>query len=312
VSAYAITVEKTEMPQPNINTSNLWTDEQHQARKVHCSELGEQDESEVLAFLAERSVHTFGLAGFIHTNGLVSPHNRGRFYSCRNEEGALEGVALIGHFVLFEARSEAAIAAFAQLAQDCPAVNMLLGESPKVQSFWHYYSQGGRPARLYCRELLLELRWPVEIYQEERGLRPATIDDLDIIVPAHAQSAFADSGVDPLVADPVGFRERCARRIEQGQTWVVEEGGKLLFKAETITDTPEVIYLEGVWVDPTMRRKGYGVRSLSQLSRNCLTRTSSVCLLVNERFQTALAFYKKTGYKLIGYYDTIFLQREAD
>jgi uncharacterized protein len=312
VSAYAIKVEGADMPQPNMNADSSWPDARHQERNVHCDELAEQDKSEVLAFLAERSIHTFGLAGFIHTNGLVSPHNRGRFYACRNEDGALEGVALIGHFVLFEARSDAAIAAFAQLAQDCPRVNMLLGEAQKVQTFWHYYSEGGRPARLHCRELLMELRWPVEIYQEAQELRLATIDDLDIIVPAHAQSAFDDSGVDPLVVDPVGFRERCARRIEQGKTWVLEENGKLLFKAEIVTDTPEVVYLEGVWVAPTERRKGYGVRSLSHLSRSCLMRTSSVCLLVNERFQSALAFYKKTGYRLISYYDTIFLQQESD
>jgi predicted GNAT family acetyltransferase len=250
------------------------------------------------------------MAGFIRANGLVSPHNRGRFYACRDSEGALEGVALIGHFILFEARNESAIAAFARLAQDSRGLNMLLGEDEKVQTFWRHYSQGGRPARLYCRELLLELRCPVEVFDEAPGLRLATIDDLDLIVPAHAQSAFDDSGVDPMLTDPVGFRQRCARRIERGQTWVWVEDGKLLFKAEIITDTPEVIYLEGVWVNPSERRKGHGLRCMSQLSRNCLKRTGSVCLLVNEQFQVAQAFYKRAGYKLTGYYDTIFLKRD--
>jgi uncharacterized protein len=312
VSAYGETIQRAYMMRMDVNSVNSRSDERAQSHAVHCEELTRRDESEVLAFLAERSEHTFGLSGFIRTNGLVSPYNRGKFYACRNEEGELEGVALIGHFVLFEARSEEAIAAFARLAQDHPGVNMLLGEREKVQSFWFYYSQGGRPARLYCRELLFELRWPVKVHEAAAGLRLATLDDLDMIVPAHAQCAFDDSGVDPLEVDPAGFRKRCAHRIEQGQTWVWVEDGRLLFKAEIITDTPEVVYIEGLWVNPSERRKGYGLCAMSQLSRTCLMRTESVCLLVNEQFQAAQAFYKRTGYKLIDHYDTIFLKQDLD
>ncbi|HEX8186362.1 MAG TPA: GNAT family N-acetyltransferase, partial [Blastocatellia bacterium] len=175
-----------------------------------------------------------------------------------------------------------------------------------------YYSQRGRPARLCCRELLFELRWPMIVCEKPTGLRLATIDDLDLIVPAHAQCAFNDSGVNPLEVDPAAFRERCARRVEQERTWVWVEDGALLFKAEIITDTREVVYIEGVWVNPLERRKGYGLRSMSQLSRTYLMKTESVCLLVNEQFQAAQAFYKRAGYRLMGYYDTIFLKKDAD
>ncbi|HKS41395.1 MAG TPA: hypothetical protein VJX74_12350, partial [Blastocatellia bacterium] len=97
-------------------------------------------EAEVMRFLSERPSHTFGLCGFISSNGLVSPHNRGTFYACRDEKGELQGVALIGHFILFETRSNAAIEAFARLAQQHPNAHMLLGEQEKVDVFWHYYA----------------------------------------------------------------------------------------------------------------------------------------------------------------------------
>ncbi|MFP5261767.1 MAG: GNAT family N-acetyltransferase [Blastocatellia bacterium] len=281
------------------------------ARRAACEELTAAAEREVIDFLARRPIHTFGMAGFIRANGLVSPHNRGKFYAYRNGAGALEGVALIGHFVLFEALGDAAIAAFARLAQDCRGLNMLLGEEAKVQTFWRYYSERGRPARLHCRELLLELRRPTEVYEDAPGLRLATIDDLDLIVPAHAESAFDDSGVDPLQVDPAGFRQRCARRAAQGQTWVWVKDGRLLFKADIITDTREVVYIEGVWVNPQERRKGHGLFCMSQLSRDCLRRTGAVCLLVNEQFQAARALYKRVGYKFISNYDTIFLEQDA-
>lgn len=272
--------------------------------------LTAEDEGEVLAFLNERPTHTFGMAGFIRSNGIVSPHNQGEFYACRDEQGELKGVALIGRYILFETRSDAAIEAFAHLAQDCRTAHMLLGEQDQVETFWSYYADGGQSPRLYCREYLFEQRWPVEVKPAVPGLKLATPDDLDLIVPAHAQIAFDESGIDPLQVDPERFRQRCARRIEQGQSWVLVENGRLLFKAEVVSDTPETVYLEGVWVDPQERGKGIGLRCLSQLSRSLLLRSNSVCLLVNERFQSAQAFYKKAGFNFISHYDTIYLSQQ--
>ncbi len=40
---------------------------------------------------------------------------------------------------------------------------MLLGEQEEVETFWHYYGDGGQEARLYCRELLFEQQWPDEV-----------------------------------------------------------------------------------------------------------------------------------------------------
>lgn len=273
-------------------------------------ELRAAQEAEVMDFLCERPSHTFGMAGFIRTNGLVSSHNRGSFYACRDKEGQLQGVALIGHYILLETRSDAAIEAFARLAQDCRTAHMLLGEQDKVEAFWDYYAESGQAQRLFCRELLLEQSWPIEVGQAIPGLRLANLDDLDLVVPAHAQLAFDESGIDPLAADPEGFRQRCARRIELGQTWLWVEEGRLTFKADVITDTPEVIYLEGIWVDPGERGKGHGFNCMSQLSRELLARTRSVCLLVNERFEAAQRFYKRAGFEQVSYYDTIFLRSD--
>lgn len=282
-----------------------------EAEPLMIEELGADQEGEVIAFLGERPGHTFGMTGFIRSNGLVSSHNLGSFYACRDKAGQLQGVALIGRYILFETRSDAAIEAFAHLAQDCRNAHMLLGEQGEVETFWRYYADGGQSPRLYGREYLFEQRCPVELKQEMAGLRLATMDELDLIVPAHAQIAYDESGIDPLLVDAKGFRERCARRIEMGQSWVLVENGRLLFKAEVVTDTPETIYLEGIWVDPLERGKGIGSRCMSQLSRSFLKRSSSVCVLVNEKFKSAQAFYKKAGFKFISHYDTIFLKQQV-
>jgi GNAT superfamily N-acetyltransferase len=272
--------------------------------------LREECKSEVLKFLDQRPAHTFGLSSFIHSNGLVSPHNRGDFHGCHDAEGRLVGVALIGRFILFETHRRDVIKAFAQVARGYDDGYMLLGEQEKVQVFWRYYAQGKMRPRLCSRQLLLEHRWPIELRHPVPALRPATLSELSLVVPAHAELALTESGINPLEIDPDGFRQRCARRIEQGKTVVLTENDRLIFKAEIVGDTASTIYLEGVWVDPQERGKGYGLRCLSQLTRTLLLRSASVSVLVNERFEAARALYSRVGYKLNSYYDTIFLHRE--
>lgn len=265
--------------------------------------------AEVLSFLAERPLHTVVMSGFIRDNGVESTFNRGKFYGCRNAQGELEGVALIGHAMFVDVRSYAALRVFARLAQGCRAAHMIMGEQEKIEHFWNYYSEGGQSPRLFCREVLFEQRWPVEALETVPNLRPATLDDLLLVMPVHAALAYEESGINPLETDPEGFRLRCERRIEQGRVWVWVERGQLIFKADIISETPDVIYLEGVYVDLTERGRGYGSRCLSQMARQLLQRTDALTLLVNQEHQGALAFFQKIGFRRRGFYDTIFLKQ---
>lgn len=269
-----------------------------------------EDEAEVQAFLATRPVHTVNLRGFIRDNGLCSPLNRGKFYGYHNREGELEGVALIGHATLIEAHTDRALEALAAKAQECTRAHMIMGEQERIEGFWSYYAEDGQRMRLACRELLFELRWPVEARQVVSGLRLATLDDLALIIPAQAAMAEEESGVNPLEKDPEGFSTRAARRIEQGRIWVCVENGRLIFKTDVMAETPEVIYLEGIYVSPWERSKGYGLRCLSQLSRMLLRRIETLSILVNERNAAAQALYKRAGFKFTSTYDTIFLQQD--
>jgi len=271
--------------------------------------LAESEREEVLAFLAERAVHTVCMAGLIRDNGIVSPHNRGAFYGCRSAEGRLEGVALVGHATLVEARTRRAFREFALVAQCTTRTHFILGEADSVEEFWMHYADAGQPMRRACREFLFELRYPLEAGRGGEGLRRAIAEDLELIVPVHAALAEDESGVNPLETDPEGFRARCLRRIEQGRTWVVIENGRLLFKADVQADTPEVVYIEGVYVNPSERGTGIGRRMMTQLGFELLLRTRRVCLLANEGNERAHAFYRHCGYKLRGVYDTIFLRR---
>jgi ribosomal protein S18 acetylase RimI-like enzyme len=247
------------------------------------------------------------MVGFIRDNGLVSPLNRGTFYGCRNCDGELEGVALIGHATLTETVTERALEALAEVAQKCTSAHMIMGEREQINRFWDRYAEAGQRMRQACSQLLFELKWPIEALQAVPDLKAATNAELDLIVPLQAELALAESGVNPLERDPQGFRQRCAHRIEQGRTWLWIEDGEIVFKADVVSDTPSVIYLEGIWTNPSRRSQGYGLRCLSQLGRTFLCRAKSVCVLVNEENEPAQRFYQRAGYKLRAVYDTIFL-----
>ena len=269
-------------------------------------------ESEVLDFLSGRPAQAVIMSGLIRDNGFESPFNRGTFHACRGAEGGLEGVALVGHAVYVAADTVPALKAFARVAQGQQNAHMILGEEALVGRFWEHYAPSGQPPRLFSREVLYELRWPVSAPEPVAGLRLATLDDLMLVMPVHAAMAYEESGVNPLDVDLLGFRMRCARRIEHGRVWVLVEDGNLLFKADIASDTPECIYLEGVYVDPASRQQGLGLRCLSQLGRELLERTKCVSALVNEQNRAAQALFNKAGYKLRGRYDTVFLERAGD
>ena len=275
--------------------------------------LRDADKDEVLAFLASSSVDTLFMRGLILDNGVESDFNRGTLYGCRDAVGRLEGVALIGHAMIIEAQSAGAYAAFARLARDARA-HVILGDQEKIDHFWRHYERGGQEPRRICRELFMELRRPLETLTEAAPLRRATADDLEALVAVNARMCSTESGVNPLDVDPLGFRQRLLRRIEMGRVWVwtAQEGGRLIFKVDIMADVPGCTYLEGVYVHPEERRKGYGRRAMSQLARTLPARDRVLCLLVNEQNKDAQVFFFRAGYKLRACYDTIFLQPKGE
>jgi ribosomal protein S18 acetylase RimI-like enzyme len=250
------------------------------------------------------------MMSLIRDNGIVSSYNRGTFFGCRDLKGQLEGVALVGHATLMETVSDRALAALAQVARECPNTHMIMGEKERVADFWSHYSETGRRQRHACREWLFELSRPLKTREPVAGLRVASINELELVMPVQAELAFAESGVNPMQIDPEGFRERCLRRIEQGRTWVVVENGLLVFKADVISKTPDVTYLEGIWLREDYRNTNLGTRLMSELMRRLLENTKSVCLLVNETNELAQGFYRKCGFHFRATYETIFLPRK--
>jgi ribosomal protein S18 acetylase RimI-like enzyme len=276
----------------------------------HCAirELGRADQDEVMEFLSARPIHTVFMTGLIRDNGLVSPQNRGSFYGSRNQFGQLEGVALIGHATMIEAHTENSLIGFARVARNCHNAHLIRGEQSTISTFRKYFAAAGREPRLICREHLFELKNVPPSTAGTVNLRPATMDDIEKVMAVNSSMAFEEGGISPLQRDPGGFRCRTARRIEEGRVWVLVEDNRLIFKTDVVSETPEVTYLEGVFVHPEERRKGHGLRCLTKLSSLLMGHSGSICLTVNQNNKKAIALYTKAGYQFCSHYETIYLR----
>ncbi|HUG63968.1 MAG TPA: GNAT family N-acetyltransferase [Gaiellaceae bacterium] len=171
---------------------------------------------------------------------------------------------------------------------------MLIGEERAVSELWdEVWSQLPRPREDRPAQ-------PVYVIRQappagNTGLRSARLSDLDVLMPACAAAHEQEIGVDPMQRDPDGFRWRTRSQIEDERSWLWVEDGVVLFKAEASAWTPEAVQLQQVWVDPAVRRRGYGVRGLSDLCRLLLERVPTVCLFVRAENDPAIRLYEVIG-----------------
>jgi GNAT superfamily N-acetyltransferase len=248
------------------------------------------------------------MTSFVNDNGIVSDLNRGEFYEYRNRRGVVEGIALIGHSTLVEARTDEALKALAFAARTATTpINLIMSSGTDAETFWNYLRGPQAAPRLSLTELLFEVGFPFPVQNCEYQIRLATEDELTIVAEAHAEVAEIEQGVNPMDRDREGFLKRTLRRIQQGRVFVVFDGDKLVFKADIVAETETVAYLEGVYVSPEYRGQGVGSKCLSRLCLELLGRVENVCLLSNVEFKGAHKSFAKAGMRNTDACTTLFV-----
>jgi GNAT superfamily N-acetyltransferase len=219
----------------------------------------------------------------------VARRRLGRFVGAA-EDGELRALCHLGVNVV---PSGDGCGVFAREASRA-APRMLIGEARAVSELW----EAARPELPRPRED--RPGQPVFVIRQppppgETGLRRASLDDLDLLLPACAAAHEQELGIDPLRRDAEGFRWRTRSQIEEERSWLWVEDGVILFKAEASAWTPEAVQLQQVWVDPDVRRKGYGARGLSDVCRLLLELVPAVCLFVRAENDPAIRLYEAIG-----------------
>ena len=231
----------------------------------------------------------------------VARRGLGRF-SGIEERGRLVALCHSGANVV---PSGAGCGAFAAMAVRARA-RMLIGEQGAVSELW----DAARKRMPSARED--RPGQPVYAMSEppepgRTGLRAAELSDLDLLVPACALAHEGELGIDPLRRDADGFRWRTRAQIEEGRSWLWEEDGVILFKAEASAWTPQAVQLQQVWTDPEARGKGNGGRGLRDLIRLLLLQVPTVCLFVRADNEAAIALYDAVGMRHVLDYRSVLL-----
>lgn len=252
------------------------------------------DPKRILAFCAEEPVERVFLED-------VARRGLGRFAAVE-DEGRYVAVCHVGANVV---PSGPGTAAFAGLATEAEP-RMIVGEERAVGELWEA-ARDGLPRPLDDRpgQPVYELAEPPPL--GESGLRAATLDDLELLVPAAAAAYLEEVGIDAYERDPALFEWRTRVQVEQGRSWIWTRDREILFKAEASAWTERAVQLQQVWVDPALRGRGYAKRGLADLCRLLLTRTPIVCLFVRPENAPALALYESLGMRrTISYRSLIF------
>jgi uncharacterized protein len=194
---------------------------------------------------------------------------------------------------------------FADVAARARA-RMLIGEQGAVSELWEAVRRKlPRPREDRPGQPVYSIATPPDPGQA--GLRPATLADLELLLPACAQAHEVELGIDPLERDADGFRWRTRAQIEEGRSWLWEEDGVILFKAEASAWTPAAVQLQQVWTDPEVRGRGYATRGLRDLIRLLLARVPRVCLFVRSDNLAAIRLYDTVGMQHVLDYRSVLL-----
>lgn len=215
-------------------------------------------------------------------------------------EGRIQGLCHVGANIVPAGTGLAALADV--VAYGSP--RMMVGQEQPVTELWDQVADS-LPTPLDDRsgQPVFALEQPPS--PGGSGLRRATVDDLNSLVPACAAAYREEVGIDAFERDPYLFRWRTRRQIELGRSWLWLDHGSILFKAEASAWTPSAVQLQQVWVDPLCRGQGIGRAAFADLCCELLETTPCVCLFARPENTAALALYEGTGMVRVAMYRSL-------
>jgi uncharacterized protein len=226
----------------------------------------------------------------------------GRFVGLAGDDGVLQALCHAGANLV---PSGVGCGAFADAAVRSSS-RMIIGEEGAVDELW---AAAGHlmPAPREDRPGQPVYTMTAPPPPGDTALRPATLADLERLLPACAAAHELELGINPRRRDEEGFRWRVRAQIEDGRSWLWLEDDVILFKAEASAWTPTAVQIQQVWVDPEARGRGYAKRGLRDVIRLLLETTPIVTLFVRTDNLPAIRLYDSIGMdRVLSYRSILF------
>ncbi len=264
-------------------------------------------------FLTAHGLRDVFLASKIHDGALTLPDGaaQGRFLGAFDGE-RLEGVMFLGHggLVVFASELPHVRRRFAELAwEERGRVRLVVGEWHQVSDFWGHLTASGLESSRDWREVFMVATRETLVSEREPLLRLAVRTDLDSLADLAARAYLEETGLDPMASMGEGYMRHLAKNVEERSSYVLEDGGRLVFKADLSARCPIGAQIVGVFTEPDRRGEGLARRGVAELVHRLLADgVPAVCLFVREDNLPARRAYERAGFLPSMHYRRLFVE----
>lgn len=224
------------------------------------------------------------------------------------DEGHLTSMLYIGANLAPVGTTATTRAAFADRLRRAPRrCSSFVGPADEVLDLWRLLEPAWGAAReVRTHQPLMALDHDPQGPWDER-VRPATLADLDELLPACIDMFTAEVGVSPVArGSEQAYRARIAEMIEGGRSFVLVSDGRLLFKAEVGAVGSDVCQVQGVWIAHEFRGRGLAAPCMAAVTRLArATLAPVVSLYVNDFNTPARKAYLSAGFVEVGAFATV-------
>lgn len=278
------------------------------ALRVHA--LADRDRRDVIALLDADPFVNSVVAARLHALRTLDPRRfGGTVFGVRGTQGQLTGAAFSGGNLLPIGGGPDEWRALAEHLRGGRRIcSSIVGRAAAVTGMWDVLSRAwDAPRVIRSAQPLLVLERGAALPPGDRRVRRVRPEELDHYLPAATAMFTEELGASPYRTTTVGgYRRRVAGLIADGRAFgVLDDAGRVLFKADLGALTPRTCQVQGVWVRPELRGRGLGTGALAAVLRHALTLAPTVSLYVNDFNVAARRMYDRLGMREIGTLATV-------
>jgi len=227
-------------------------------------------------------------------------------------DGELRGIAWVSANVVPVELDDDGLAAVAariiRMRRQCASI---FGPSGQVVGLWDRLGPTWGPVRaIRTHQPLLTTRSrPSSTGMTlDPDVRPARIEEVDLVLPAAAHMFTEEIGYPPYFGSDRGYRASIAALVRAGHTFVKIEDGEVVFKADVGSLALGCAQVQGVWLHPRLRGQGLSVPAMASVVEQVLSSLADeVSLYVNDFNVAARATYERCGFREVGSFTTVLL-----
>ncbi len=260
---------------------------------------------EVRPLLADPAVSCFAEARLFPTSQ-TSDWGRPQVLAF-SRTGRTESAVLLGANLVPIATTRPAREALAEvLIRQGRRCSSILGPASQVLPLWELLAPYWGAAREVREDQpLLVLSGPPLVTPDDQ-VRPVPLHRLQPYLPASVAMFTEEVGVDPRLGGLHElYRARVGELLRSRRAFARWDNDRVVFKAELGAVTPRAVQVQGVWVDPEFRGRGYAAPGMAAVADYGFSLAPLVTLYVNSYNLAALATYRRVGFRQVGTFATV-------